>query len=103
MRKLIENFTPSRITHSRRRPHDEPGTHTVTLISAGWDNSLRARASSITVQGGGAAVARPVTPSLWLTDGRFNGLIAASCSGQHNSGNPTYRFDYGWRTKLSLA
>jgi hypothetical protein len=102
--KLIENlyafshyaFIDAGVTLS-------PGTHTVTLISAGWDNSIQSKSFNLTVFGGGGCMTgNTITVCSPTAGSTVSSPVNVKAS--TTLGNPTYRFElWDGGTKLFTA
>lgn len=69
------------------------GTHNITLISAGWDNSLQSKSYSITVSGGGGGCTSGNT--ITVCSPTANSTVSSPVHVQASTilGSPTYRFE----------
>ncbi len=99
--KLIENlyafsdyaFIDSAVTMS-------PGTHNVTLVSAGWDNSIQTKSFTLNVAGGsGCTTGNTITVCSPTQGSTASSPVHVQAS--TTLGNPTYRFElWNGSTKL---
>lgn len=99
--KLIENlyafsdyaFIDSGVTMT-------PGTHNVTLVSAGWDNSLQTKSFTLNVAGGnGCTTGNTITVCSPTQGSTASSPVHVQAS--TTLGNPTYRFElWNGSTKL---
>jgi hypothetical protein len=93
--KLIENFYAfSRYAFIDAGVTMSPGTHNVTLVSAGWDNSIQSTSFNLTVPGGGGGCTTGNT--ITVCSPSANSTISSPVHVQARTtlgGANTYRFE----------